>query len=110
MANPSGNFNRNYVRKRKYIRDKKRARIRGLKRRLRLDDNPEAPKTKKEIKEEKKRENILKAMETTPEEIHNLLNWRKEKLRKRRRNQKRKRYINQEKKDMDIEKEEEDEK
>ncbi len=106
MANPGGNYNRNYVRKRKYIRDKKRARIRGIKRRLQLEENREAPKTKKEIREEKKSENILKAMNTTPEEIHNLLNSRKEKLRKRRRNQKRKRYIKQDNKDMDIEKEE----
>ena len=106
MANPGGNFNRNYVRKRKLIRDKKRARIRGIKRRLRLDEKSEAPKTKKEIREEKKSDNILKAMNTTPEEIHKLLNYRKEKLRKRRRNQKRKRYIKQEEKEMDIEKEE----
>ena len=107
MANPGGNYNRNYVRKRKYIRDKKRARIRGIKRRLKLEENPETPKTKKEIREEKKSENILKAMNTTPEEIHNLLHSRKEKLRKRRRNQKRKRYIKQDNKDMVIEKDEE---
>jgi len=107
MANPGGNYNRNYVRKRKYIRDKKRARIRGIKRRLKLKENHETPKTKKEIREEKKSENILKAMNTTAEEIHNLLYSRKEKLRKKRRNQKRKRYIKQDNKDMDIEKDEE---
>ena len=46
-------------------------------------------------------------MNTTAEEIHNLLHGRKEKLRKKRRNQKRKRYIKQDNKDMDIEKDEE---
>ena len=107
MANPGGNYNRNYVRKRKYIRDKKRARIRGIKRRLKLEENHETPKTQKAIREEKKSENILKAMNTTAEEIHNLLYSRKEKLRKKRRNQKRKRYIKQDNKDMDIEKDEE---
>ena len=55
MANPGGNYNRNYVRKRKYIRDKKRARIRGIKRRLKLEENHETPKTKKEIIQKKRK-------------------------------------------------------
>ena len=101
-----GTFNRNYVHKRKLIRDKKRARIRRKKKRLGYDDKPEMPKTKKEIRQEKINDNILKKVGMTAEEVHNLLTYRKEKLRKRRRNQKRKRYIKQEEKDMDIEKEE----
>ena len=48
MVNVDGNFNRNYVRKRKNIRDKKRARIRGKKKAIEYDENKaEEPKTKK---------------------------------------------------------------
>ena len=107
MVNPGGNFNRNYQRKRKLIRDKKRARIRGKKRRLGYDEKIDVPKTKKEIKEEKKNENILKSMGTTAEEIHHLLNYRKERIRKRRRDKRNKRYIKTDAKEMDVEKEEE---
>ena len=79
MVNAGANFNRNYQRKRKLIRDKKRARIRGKKRRLGLNEKTEMPKTKKENRENKKSENILKTINMTAEEIHNLVNYRKEK-------------------------------
>ena len=46
-------------------------------------------------------------MNTTPEEIHHLLNYRRERIRKRRRDKRAKRYIKTENKEMDIEKEEE---
>ena len=65
------------------------------------------PKTKKEIREDKKSENILKTINMTAEEIHNLVNYRKEKIRKKRRDKRNKRYIKQDDKNMDIEKEEE---
>lgn len=104
MVNPGSNINRNYERRMKTIRDKKRARIRGKKRRMGYDEQIELPKTKKEIKEEKKNENLLKAMDTTPEEIHNLLNHRKERIKKRRRDKRNKRYIKTDNKEMDIEK------
>ena len=107
MVNPGSNINRNYQKKRKLIRDKKKARIKRKKLRLGYDEKVEAPKTKKEIREEKKSENILKAMNTTPEEIHHLLNYRRERIRKRRRDKRAKRYIKTENKEMDIEKEEE---
>ena len=108
MVNASANFNRNYQKKRKLIRDKKRARIRGKKRRLGYDEKIEKPKTKKELREEKKNENILKTIGMTPEEIHNLVNYRKDRIRKRRKNKRDKRYIKHEEKNMDIEKEEEE--
>ena len=107
MVNASANFNRNYQKKRKLIRDKKRARIRGKKRRLGLNEKTEMPKTKKEIREDKKSENILKTINMTAEEIHNLVNYRKEKIRRKRRDKRNKRYIKQDDKNMDIEKEEE---
>jgi len=107
MVNASANFNRNYQKKRKLIRDKKRARIRGKKRRLGLNEKTEMPKTKKEIMEDKKSENILKTINMTAEEIHNLVNYRKEKIRRKRRDKRNKRYIKQDDKNMDIEKEEE---
>ena len=107
MVKHGGTFNRNYVNKRKLIRDKKRAGIRRKKRRLGYDDKPEMPKTKKEIKQEKINESILKKVGMTAEEVHNLLTYRKERLRKRRRNQKKKRYIKQDNNNMDIEKNEE---
>ena len=111
MVNASANFNRNYQKKRKLIRDKKRARIRGKKRRLGYDDKNEKPKTKREIKEEireeKKNENVLKAAGMTAEEVHNLVNYRKDRIRRIRKRRRDKRYIRQDDKDMDIEKEEE---
>ena len=107
MVNASSNFNRNYQKKRKAIRDKKRARIRGKKRRLGLNEKTEMPKTKKEIREDKKSENILKTINMTAEEIHNLVNYRKEKIRRKRRDKRNKRYIKQDDKNMDVEKEEE---
>ena len=107
MVNAGANFNRNYQRKRKLIRDKKRARIRGKKRRLGLNEKTEMPKTKKDIREDKKSENILKTINMTAEEIHNLVNYRKEKIRRKRRDKRNKRYIKQDDKNMDIEKEEE---
>ena len=107
MVNAGANFNKNYQKKRKLIRDKKRARIRGKKRRLGLNGKTEMPKTKKEIREDKKSENILKTINMTAEEIHNLVNYRKEKIRKKRRDKRNKRYIKQDDKNMDIEKEEE---
>ena len=107
MVNAGANFNRNYQKKRKLIRDKKRARIRGKKRRLGLNEKTEMPKTKKEIMEDKKSENILKTINMTAEEIHNLVNYRKEKIRRKRRDKRNKRYIKQDDKNMDIEKEEE---
>ena len=107
MVNAGANFNRNYQKKRKAIRDKKRARIRGKKRRLGLNEKTEMPKTKKEIREDKKSENILKTINMTAEEIHNLVNYRKEKIRRKRRDKRNKRYIKQDDKNMDIEKEEE---
>ena len=110
MVNASSNFNRNYQKKRKAIRDKKRARIRGKKRRLGLNEKIEMPKTKKEIREEKKSENILKKIGMTAGEIHDLINYRKDKIRKKRRDKREKRYIKQEDKDMIIEKEGEEKK
>ena len=108
MVNVDANFNRNYRRKRKYIRDKKRARIRGKKKLLGIDENkPDAPKTKKEIKKEKRKESVLKAVGMTAEELHKLVNYRKDKIRKNRRDKRRKRYIKTDKKEMDIEEEEE---
>ena len=68
MVNVDSNFNRNYTRKRKYIRDKKRAKIRGKKKLFRVDEQ-EKPKTKREIKKEKRKEkrkeSILKAARKT---------------------------------------------
>ena len=111
MVNASANFNRNYQKKRKLIRDKKRARIRGKKRRLGYDEKTETPKTKREIKEEireqKKNENVLKAAGMTAEEVHNLVNYRKDRIRRMRKRRRDKRYIRQDDKNMDIEKEEE---
>ena len=111
MVNASSNFNRNYQKKRKAIRDKKRARIRGKKRRLGYDDKIEKPKTKREIKEEireeKKNENVLKAAGMTAEEVHNLVNYRKDRIRRMRKRRRDKRYIRQDDKNMDIEKVEE---
>ena len=107
MVKHGGTFNRNYVNKRKLIRDKKRARIMRKKRFLGMDEKVEAPKTKKEIREDKKSENILKTINMTGEEIHNLVNYRKEKIRRKRRDKRNKRYIKQDDKNMDIEKEEE---
>ena len=104
MVNADGNFNRNYVRKRKYIRDKKRHRVRGKKQLLR-EDQPEAPKTKKEIKKEKRQESILKAAGMTAEEVHKLVTYRKDRNRKKRRDKRKKRYIKEDKKEMDIEEE-----
>jgi hypothetical protein len=105
MVNVSSNFNRNYEKKRKLIRDKKRARIRRKKRRLGLDEKQETPMTKKEIKEEKKKNNLLKAMKMTPEELHKLVNYRKDRIRKNRRDKRKKRYIQEGKKDMEIDQE-----
>ena len=107
MVKHGGTFNRNYVNKRKLIRDKKRARIMRKKRYLGMDEKVEAPKTKKEIREEKKNENVLKAANMTAEEVHKLLTYRKDRIRKRRRDKRRKRYIKENAKDMDIEKDEE---
>ena len=111
MVNASGNFNRNYQKKRKLIRDKKRARIRGKKRRLGYDEKIEKPKTKKEIREEKINENILKTVGMTAEEVHNLVTYRKERIRKRRKNRRDKRYISQDEtnKNMDIEEDKKEE-
>ena len=106
MVNVDGNFNRNYRKKRKYIRDKKRGRIRGKKKLLGLEERPEEPKTKKEIRKEKRKEGILKAAGMTEEEVHKLFTYRKYKIRKNRRDKRKKRYIKQEKKEMDIEEEE----
>ena len=103
MVNVDGNFNRNYTRKRKSIRDKKRARIRGKKKRLGFDEIPEKPKTKKEIRREKRKANILKAVGMTAEEVHKLLTYRKDKIRKNRRDKRKKRYIKSDNKEMDIE-------
>ena len=107
MVNVNGNFNRNYTRKRKYIRDKKRARVRGKKKLLGYDeDKPEAPKTKKEIRKEKRQQHILKAAGMTAEEVHKLVTYRKDRIRKKRRDKRKKRYIKEDKKEMDIEEEE----
>ena len=106
MVNVDGNFNRNYVRKRKNIRDKKRARIRGKKKAIEYDENkPEEPKTKKDIKKEKRQEHILKAAGMTAEEVHKLVTYRKDRIRKNRRDKRKKRYIKEDKKEMDIEEE-----
>lgn len=105
MVNVDGNFNRNYTKKRKSIRDKKRGRIRGKKKRLGLDEIPEKSKTKKEIRREKRKENILKAAGMTAEEVHKLLTYRKDKIRKNRRDKRKKRYIKTDNKEMDIEEE-----
>jgi hypothetical protein len=43
----------------------------------------------------------------TAEEVHKLLTYRKDRIRKRRRDKRRKRYIKENAKDMDIEKDEE---
>ena len=105
MVNVDGNFNRNYRHKRKYIRDKKRSRIRGMKKRLE-EKNPDAPKTKKEIKKEKREESILKAAGMTAEEVHKLVTYRKDRIRKKRKDKRKKRYIKQDNKEMDIEEDE----
>ena len=106
MVNVDSNFNRNYTRKRKYIRDKKRARIRGKKKLLGVNEQ-EKPKTKreikKEIKKEKKQESILKAVGMTAEEVHKLVTYRKDRIRKHRRDKRKKRYIKQDNKEMEVE-------
>ena len=105
MVNVDGNFNRNYRRKRKEIRDKKRARIRGKKKLLGLNEESDRPKTKKEIKKEKRKEGILKAAGMTAEEVHQLVTYRKDKIRKNRRDKRKKRYIKTDNKEMDVEEE-----
>ena len=105
MVNVDANYNKNYRRKAKYIRDKKRARIRGKKKYLGIENKTEAPKTKKEIKKEKRQEHILKAAGMTAEEVHKLVTYRKDRIRKNRRDKRQKRYIKPEKKEMEIEEE-----
>ncbi len=105
MVNVDGNFNRNYTKKRKSIRDKKRGRIRGKNRRNGFEEIPEKPKTIKEIRREKRKENILKATGMTAEEVHKLLSYRKDKIRKNKRDKRLKRYIKTDNKEMDIEEE-----
>ena len=105
MVNVDGNFNRNYRRKRKEIRDKKRARIRGKKKLLGVGEEIDKPKTKKEIKKEKRQEGILKAAGMTAEEVHKLVTYRKDKIRKNRRDKRKKRYIKPDNKEMEVEEE-----
>ena len=110
MVNVNGGFNRKYVRKAKLIRDRKRARIRNKKRSIEYEENPNKPKTKKEIKKEKREEHILKAVGMTKDEIHNLLTYRKDRIRKNRRDKRSKRYIKNDKGKKEMEVEDEDEK
>jgi hypothetical protein len=62
MVNREINFNRKKVKRLKTIRDKKRARVQKKKQHLRVEDDYQNPLTKKELKRQKRIENIYKEL------------------------------------------------
>ena len=106
MVNVDGNFNRNYEHKRKAIRDKKRARVRGQKR-LFKEAEVDEPKTKKQIKKEMRKQKMLKEAGMTSEDIKKLINYRKDRNRKKRQKQKEKKLLKASGKQMEVDEEDE---